>query len=663
MSFATWLALAVGVLAVAPLFAHLLKTQKSREVMLPTARLLESSLPETRKRTALQDRALLGVRVLSVLALALLGATPFVSCSHVALLRRDGASISMVFVVDDSLSMQAPLANGESRFELAKRTAESLAKDGQRGDSFALVLAGKPARVIAAPTSDFAALAASLDALAPSDRATDLAGAIDLARSLVEKQPQPDKRIVVLSDRADGGGDTPLSTPEGIALWYPIEELLADPELRDCAITRATQRGASVVVDTRCVGQGEAREIVIHEAGHPDREVARVPLGVELSTVVKLPRREVTTDLDARLVPPDVIPADDAAPVMLERTTLTIGVVADAADSRVETGGAPPIEQALLALGEDFTVRPLPDVPVQTEEFAKLRALVLDDPNGLAPDERAALTTWVEEGGLLLIALGPGAVLSSLTASFGTLVPGVIRLDASPPAGANPSTCVALGASAEGVADLRPKARVLLEMPLFESARTLCSWSDQQPLFLEREVGRGVIDLVTLNFHLETSDLPVRPAFIAMVDAFLERVRERSDTATLSVGQPVLFRQLKGELGPRVDRATTADGKTVPLDVSKGAMPEASSVGRYTFTVGDKTMTRLAFVDEAEIDFTPRPITEREQDASLGGRVEDKDVSSIVALVLLALLLVEAALRLVFPPSDTREQAPVTSAA
>ncbi len=658
MTFATWLALSVGLLAVAPLFAHLLKTRKAREVLLPTARLLQGSLPETRKRSALADRALLSVRVLAVLALALLGATPFVSCSHVALLRRDGASIAMVFVVDDSLSMQARLPSGETRFELAKRTAESLARGGEKGDAFAVVLAGKPARVIAAPSSDFSALATSLAELTPSDRATDLRGAVDVARGLVDKQPQPDKRIVVLSDRADGADHVVLSAPPGIVLWYPIEELIADPLLADCAISHAAQRGSTVSVVTKCVGSGDAREVVVHEAGYPEREVARAPLGTESSVVLKLPSREVTTDLDARLVPADAIPADDAAPVMLERATLSIGVVANAPDARVETGGAPPIEQALLALGEDLAVRPLTDVPIQAEELGKLRALVLDDPEGLTPDERIALTTWVEQGGLLLISLGRGAVLSSLAASFGTLVPGVIRLDTSPPPGGSPSTCAAFGASAEGISELRAKARVLLETPLFGSARTLCSWTDQQPLVLERDVGQGMVMVVTTNFHLEDSDLPILPAFIAMVDTFLERVRERSDTAAILVGQPVVFRELNGELGPRMQRTTTADGRTVELDLANARALQAGSVGRYTFTVGEKALTRFAFVDDAELNFTPRPIAEGAQDASLGGRVEDQEISSIVALGLLALLLIEAALRVLLPPSDTRDQNP-----
>ena len=67
------------------------------------------------------------MRALSVLALALLGATPFVSCSHLAVTRKGGASVAMVVVLDDSLSMAAQLPAGGTLLARARSRALKIA--------------------------------------------------------------------------------------------------------------------------------------------------------------------------------------------------------------------------------------------------------------------------------------------------------------------------------------------------------------------------------------------------------------------------------------------------------------------------------------------------------------------------------------------------------
>ncbi|HTJ81186.1 MAG TPA: VWA domain-containing protein, partial [Polyangiaceae bacterium] len=126
MTFATWAALAVGLLVAVPVAAHLLRRKRAGLVKLPTARLLSQSPPNARRRSALEDRSLFGVRALAVILLALLGASPFVSCSHLTLSRKGGGSVALVFVIDDSLSMRAPVADGPPRFDLAKKSALEL---------------------------------------------------------------------------------------------------------------------------------------------------------------------------------------------------------------------------------------------------------------------------------------------------------------------------------------------------------------------------------------------------------------------------------------------------------------------------------------------------------------------------------------------------------
>ncbi len=116
------------------------------------------------------------------------------------------------------------------------------------------MLAGAPPRVALGSTTNLAAVAAALDAVEPSDRGTDLEGAVQLARGLVHGLAQRDKRVVVLSDLADGAeGAPPIQGDGEIALWLPLPELAASGQ--DCAVTRADRSGNKVFARVVCSGR------------------------------------------------------------------------------------------------------------------------------------------------------------------------------------------------------------------------------------------------------------------------------------------------------------------------------------------------------------------------------------------------------------------------
>ena len=81
MSFGFAAALLVGLLVAVPFAAHLLRRGRTREFEFPGTHLVPETPPTSKKRSRLDDRVLLSLRSLLVLALAVLGATPFVRCS------------------------------------------------------------------------------------------------------------------------------------------------------------------------------------------------------------------------------------------------------------------------------------------------------------------------------------------------------------------------------------------------------------------------------------------------------------------------------------------------------------------------------------------------------------------------------------------------------
>lgn len=692
MSFVTLGALLVALLVGAPIAAHLLRRRRAEERPFPPARLVPPTPPMARRRSLLEDRALFATRAVSVLALAVLGATPLLRCSHLSLSRRAGASVALAIVIDDSLSMRARADGAEgagrssqapSRFERALTAARELASGLAPGDAAALVLAGAPARVALASTTNLAAVSEALAAAAPSDRATDIDGALALARDLLRGLPQSDKRIVLLSDLADGTpGAPPISGTPDIATWVPLQELEATGQ--DCGIVRADRSGQKARVRVVCTAASTAARgpdiAVAQRDGGADAPPAAGSAAAGTSAAAgrslevragdavlgkvaldpTLRAEELSIDLPAgapeiliaALTGGDAIAEDDRAPIISAGGPLSIAVVVDPAATHVETGGPPPLEQALSALDLDAQIRPLPSVPEHADELAAHAGLIVDDAPGFTPEVRRSLAAWVERGGVALLTLGQRAAAAPLGAGFEPLVPGVVRWSASPVPGVDPATAGWLGPSAPGLADVAPRGRATLGAEASEGAEVLARWADGAPFLVRRPLGRGVVLFMTLPLSTEESDVALRPAFLSLLDGFVGAARARGGARRLAAGEVWTFdgyHDVKVER-VRFDRDGAPQGsrsrEALPVaEVERRLRVSPPLAGLYELTLDGERSTRVVSVPEREIDLRPRRVAESARAAELGGMAASIDGSPYVALLLLGLLAVELLLR------------------
>jgi hypothetical protein len=640
VTFLSALALAVALLVAAPYLAHRLRRRRAEEQEFPPARLVAPAPPRARRRSRLEDRALFATRAAAVLLLAVLGATPFVRCSRLSLQRSGGASVAMAIVVDDSMSMRAQ-TGGVSRFERARDGARELLASAREGDAIAVVLAGAPARVALAATTDLGAVRHAVDALTESDRATDLEGALSLARGLVSSLPQVDRRIVVLSDLADGHPDAPaLGEGMSVPLWIAMPELRG--ALPDCAITAADRSGAHVQVHVVCTpGTGAGgREVSVEDAaGKVLGHATASGTGVQTEVGVVLPSDDAAP-VQARLAAGDAIAADDVAPVLPEAGRAALGVVADATEESVVTGGAPIVEQALSALKLDVDLRPIPAMPDRSEDLAGDVGLVLDDPAGLTPEQRHALGVFLDGGGVVLLALGPHAAAAPLGATLEPVLSRAVAWGETTATGADPATATGeLVESARSLSDLSASRRASLAPEDAASFEPLVRWTDGAPLVARRTLGRGEAWLVTLPFSVDTSDLTLRPAFLALLDGWVRAARERAAPKRSDVGTTWRFPgastvEAQGPSGPVT--ATRDDG------VARLVPPR---VGTYRITVDGKTEVRVAAPVAREIDLRPRGAAPSTAGAGVGEQRARVDASGEVALLLLAVVAGEMALR------------------
>ena len=89
-----------------------------------------------------------------------------------------------------------------------------------------------------------------------------------------------------------------------------------------------------------------------------------------------------------------------------------------------------------------------------------------------------------------------------------------------------PTSLADLGAARRAVARAGGRGRV----------RAARRWTDGAPLVARRAMGRGEAWIVTLPFSVDASDLTLRPAFLALLDAWVDEARGRAAPARSDVG-------------------------------------------------------------------------------------------------------------------------------
>jgi von Willebrand factor type A domain/Aerotolerance regulator N-terminal len=634
VSFLVAAALGVGLLIAAPIAAHLLRRGKARERAFAPTALVPAARSVARERATLEDRALLSLRALLILCLAVIGATPLVRCSRLSLNRSAGASVAFALVLDDSHSMRAEDSDG-ARWERATKAARELLASAREGDAIAIVLAGKPARLALAATTDLNAARRALSELTASDRSTDLDSAVSLARTSIATLSHHDKRVVLLSDLA---GD-PL--PEGQpAIWAPLPEL-AKP-LENCAIFSAERRGRHVLARLACTSQAAAAGRAVALV---DSKSAPVPLAVRAGI------QELSLELDPKLEHPelqlnggDALKSDDRAPVAAESAALGVLVAADTSNASAETGGPPVLEQALSALDSSAALHPIALLPDDPNEYRNNALLLLDDPGGITPEARGALTTFVEQGGVAVAFLGPRAEQTPLGATLEPFVHGAVHWETQTPSDIDEASLSWLGPEASSLHDLALKGRAGLSTTDLLGARVLTVFSDHQPFLTERALGRGALFTVALSTSVEHSNFPLRPAFLALLDHFLDEAHTRRGATQSVAGTDWLFPSgatvtIEGPGGVLAvhERAAAAGG------TQRAATPVIT--GRYAVRVDEQRQERVVTLDPSEITTLPQKPPSSAAQGRAGGDSGNVDASPELGFVALALLALELGLR------------------
>ena len=239
-----------------------------------------------------------------------------------------------------------------------------------------------------------------------------------------------------------------------------------------------------------------------------------------------------------------------------------------------------------------------------------------------------------------MISLGRRAAAAPLGATFEPFLTRPVGFGESPAKGVDVASAPALlGEGAGSLADLAAKGRATLAVEDASPTDAILKWSDGAPLVVRRARGRGAIWVATLPFSVETSDLPLRPGFLSLLDAIATDAKERSVPARGDVGVPWTF------AGARRVEAEGPSGRVPALRDDSVLRVIPALTGPYRFDVDGTKELRVAAPLPREIDLRPRAVAKVATSSSMGGGVSIVDVSWTIALVLLALVAAETIVR------------------
>lgn len=652
MTFLLPLALLLGLTIALPIFAHALQKGRARVIDFPAARLVLEQKASAKERHRLEDRLLLLLRILLLSCLTLLAASPFVSCSRLALSRTDGASVAAALVIDDSASMRARLSSGKTRLEAAIEGAQELLDTARPGDSFSIILAGSPARVLTPSTSELSSIKDALETIAPSDRKTDLAAALSLAGSLQSDVPQADRPIVLLSDLSHTG---PLDLAQIIVPKAGLRE-----PLNNCALLSAVRVTNAVQVEVACTSAASLKDRTVRLLDRAGEEVAQPKAAedgvVKLSFADKADKaaKAESGPLRAVLSAPknaalDMISNDDSVLVLQNTTALSVALRVDQGKAGHKTGPSTVVQAAIEALDRGVRVEMINLLPDRASELQDYGALFIDDPSGFTPEVSEAITSWVLQGGVGIVLVGPSVASTPLGSTFAPFLDGSVKWERTEAQGADAKTPGALGPLTTTWADLGARHRAHFSAE--EGNVTKARWDDGNPLVLERPLGRGLLLSVALPASVEHSDLALRPAFLELMDYAVTQCAIRRGAQATLVGERWTVDPEAIVRGP--------DNVILPHFQEPGATEDSIGhsyvepplSGLYSIRTGEAQHhtphTRIAMLDRAEQVSQPNPDLVLGDGQKRQAALTKVGISREIALLALILSALELAFRVV----------------
>lgn len=657
-------ALLLGLLAVAaPIAVHLINRRRATRVKFPALDFLARSNRRVARRLKLKQWALLASRIAFFVLIPLAMARPSAGCGGEEEQTGNGRlPASVVFVLDDSGSMSAPVRREDDRYAAAVAAIDAALRDLRPWDQAALVVASsEPELLVGELTDDRQAVARALRDYTPRFATSDLRAAFAAAGDIHAESRLPVRRTVLVTDRgAAGWPDTADAAPvDGIGRLSVLD--VSDGDAANVAVeTLSYERAPSG-------GEGEyAINATIRAWGGDDRQVTAT-LYVDGEAVGSAPvavSPGVATSVGfthtlgaAGAYEASVAIDGDTGPRIDDRRT--VPVQPDRAVRTLVVDGDPRavalndevyfLERALdVVIDERREIEPTVIAPdaLGGTDLAGFDVVVLANVGALGVPVVERLQAFVEAGGGLLFTAGDNVDPDRWNSLFRPLLPKPVRsvkvlaepgaadaeimatrmaeIDASHPA------VGMLGRRGGESARAALVYRYLLLEPSPDSdAEVVINYGDGGPALLERAVGRGRVMLWTTSVDLDWADVALTTAYVPMVRRLVEYLARRSGAAAdqAELGARVVLPV--AALGPERVSVETPSGERVVLDGDGevSLVPREPGVHRVSITVAgeDLPVPELDFAaNAAASEFDPATVAPELVDAVVARAAESQ---------------------------------------
>ena len=172
-----------------PIIVHLFKPRKMRQTPFSSLRWLKLSQQRLSRRVQWHQWLLFLLRACCIVLLVLAMARPFV-----------GTRTDRIVIVDAGRSMALQVKDSPTPWQRAQELAASLLHNARPGDRSALVLTGRPPRLLTPLVADPRPALGDLAATQPGQADAKLSAVLPLVRSLLAGQEERDTELVFLTD-------------------------------------------------------------------------------------------------------------------------------------------------------------------------------------------------------------------------------------------------------------------------------------------------------------------------------------------------------------------------------------------------------------------------------------------------------------------------------
>lgn len=591
-------ALAVGL----PLWLHLLRQHRRNPQEFSSLMFFERRLQSSVRHRRLRYLVLLSLRIALLTLLAIAFASPFINRKTTA----TQGKVLTVIAVDRSFSMRYG-----DRMEQAKLRAKEELR-GIKKNRLAEVLA-VDSRVegLTTPTLDRTQLAAAIDAIQPTDRASSF-GQLVRALRVQEQATGMGLDVRFVSDMQQTGMPRsfrdlqvgprtalrPICVGTAQAANWAVEAVNTAFQVHSARNTRvtatitgwqtaATTKSVSLVLDGKTVA---SRNIAVPGNGRAQAEFVGfdVPYGDH--------RAEV------RIAPHDGLSQDDTFPFPLERSDprkilflSDSGRVRDALYYRAAMDSA---------ANTGLVVQPTTLGDLSDFDLARCAFVVLSDMETLPPATEQRFVRYVRDGGSLLIALGQrspeeGTVpVTGDTFTMQRQTQGATFVDDQSPALRGISQFADVQFFETAHLEPKPDARILMKL------------ADGSPLLLEEHIGDGRVLTFASGLANVTNDFPLHTLFLPFVAQTGRYLAGEGEGAEVLVtGNQIQLRSAANR-GSAAVNITGPDGKN-ELSLSEAAKAVSFEVDRDGFyevqrAHGPRTLVAV-HTDRRESDLTLIP--------------------------------------------------------